>query len=85
MKTIPPKKLRQPAAINEDVLSQSPSRLLTILWFLLTGTGMPKPNSSFYQPEPEFVRTNPVSYQQEPEFRQITGIPVLNPVQVVPY
>ena len=42
-------------------------------------------NSYSYQPEPEFLKTNPVSYQPEPEFRQITGIPVLNPVPVVPY
>ena len=57
---------------------------LTIFRFLLTGTGFSKLNSFSYQPEPEFLKANPVSYQPEMEFRQITGIPVLYPVPVVP-
>ena len=34
--------------------------------------------------KPEFLKAIPVSYQLEPEFRLSTGIPVLNPVPVVP-
>ena len=57
--------------------------LSALIRFLSTGTGFQIPNPVSYQPEPEFWKVIPVSYQ--PEFRQSTGIPVLNPVPAVPY
>ena len=60
-------------------------RILSVLIrFLSTGTGFSNHQSGSYRPEPEFVKTIPVSYQPEPEFRLSAGIPVLNPVPVVP-
>ena len=60
-------------------------RILSVLIrFLSTGTGFSNRQSGSYQPEPEFLNAISVSYQPEPEFRLSTGIPVLNPVPVVP-
>ena len=58
--------------------------LCVLIRFLSTGTGISNNQSGSYRPEPEFLKAIPVSYQPEPEFRLSAGIPVLNPVPVVP-
>ena len=48
-------------------------------------------SSGSYQPEPDFQITNPIlinrnqNLEKEPKFWLNTGIPVLNPVPVIPY
>ena len=61
-------------------------RILSVLIrFLLTGTGFLNHQFGSYQPETGIFKSHTVPYQPEPEFLLSTGIPVLNPVPVVPY
>ena len=40
-----------------------------------TGTGFFIPSFRFFQPEPDFVNTNPVPVEPEPDFSEFNPVP----------